>query len=202
MPKHRLLTVTAALATLAGLATASFAQAPSPMEPAPAATPAAPMAAPLVASGDITATLRQSAQFSTFVKALDATNLAGLLQSQPNITVFAPTNAAFDALPAGKFDALMASKTDLQKLMLHHLINAPVPGAKIKGTRGPWPTGAQDLVVLDGGTDGILKADNATIIQADVSPANGTIHVVDQVMIAGSVPATLPTPDAEAEAAP
>lgn len=251
MLKHRLLTATATLAALAGLATTAFAQAPAvttaqsekaaaaatgkastdtpattavqgtaravtqsavnaqttaPEAPAPGAAvspaPVAPMATPLAASGDITATLRQSAQFSTFVKALDTTNLSGLLQNQPNITVFAPTNAAFAALPAGKLDALMANKVELQKLMLHHLINARVPGAKIKGPRGPWPTGAQDQVVLDGGTDGVLKADNATIVQADVSPTNGVIHVVDQVMIAGSVPATLPTPEPPPEAAP
>jgi uncharacterized surface protein with fasciclin (FAS1) repeats len=199
MPKYRLLTAAAALAVLAGLTVPAFAQTPAaPAAPAVAATPAA--SPNLVASGDVASTLRQSAQFTTFVQALDATNLAGLLQNQPNITIFAPTNAAFAALPAGQLDSLMANKPALQKLLLHHLINARVPGAKIKGTRGPRPTGAQDQVVLDGGGD-VLKADNATVIQADVTPSNGIIHVVDQVMIAGSVPATLPEPPA-AEAAP
>ncbi len=162
---------------------------------APAATPA-PAAAPggkLVASGDIAATLRQSPDFTTFVKALDTTNLASLLQAQPNLTVFAPTNAAFAALPAGRLDALMADKTALQKLLLHHIINAPVPSTKIKGARGPIPSGAGDTIIIDGSAD-VLKADNANIVQADVIASNGTIHVVDAVLIAGSVPATLPEP--------
>ena len=161
------------------------------------ATAAAPMAAgpKLVASGDTTATLRLNSDFSTFVKALDATNLASMLQTRPSMTVFAPTNAAFAALPPGKLDALMANKADLQKLLLHHIINAPVPGSKIKGSRGPIPSGAGDIIVIDGSAD-VLKADNANIVQADVASANGTIHVVDQVLIAGSVPATLPEPSA------
>ena len=180
------------------------AQATAPAAAPPAA--AAPTAAPggkLVASGDIAATLRQSPDFTTFVKALDATNLAALLQQQPNLTVFAPTNAAFAALPPGRLDALMADKAALQKLLLHHIINAPVPSTKIKGARGPVPSGAGDPVVIDGSGD-VLKVDNANIVQADVVASNGTIHVVDAVLIAGSVPATAPEPAAEAapEAAP
>ncbi|MGH6911687.1 MAG: fasciclin domain-containing protein, partial [Phenylobacterium sp.] len=152
--------------------------------------------AKLVASGDMASTLRQSPDFTTFVKALDATNLASLIQTRPGMTVFAPTNAAFAALPPGKLDALMADKAGLQKLLLHHIINAAVPGSKIKGSRGPVPSGAGDPIVLDGSGEP-LKADNANIIQADVMASNGTIHVVDQVLIAGSVPATLPEPAAE-----
>ena len=141
-------------------------------------------------------------QFTVFVKALDATNLAGLLQKQPNITIFAPTDAAFAALPAGDLDKMMADKAGLQKLLIHHLINAPVPSSKIKGTRGPWPTGAGDKMVLDGSTDGVLKADNGVIIQADVAALNGTVHVVDHVLIAGSVPEVLPQPEPEAAPPP
>jgi uncharacterized surface protein with fasciclin (FAS1) repeats len=152
--------------------------------------------AKLVASGDMASTLRQSPDFTSFMKALDATNLASLIQTRPNMTVFAPTNAAFAALPPGKLDALMADKAGLQKLMLHHIINAPVPGSKIKGSRGPVPSGAGDAIVLDGSGEP-LKADNANIIQADVVASNGTIHVVDQVLMAGSVPATLPETAAE-----
>jgi uncharacterized surface protein with fasciclin (FAS1) repeats len=165
------------------------------------ATAPAASGAKLVASGDMASTLRQSPDFTTFVKALDATNLASLIQTRPNMTVFAPTNAAFAALPPGKLDALMADKPGLQKLLLHHIINAPVPGSKIKGSRGPVPSGAGDPIVLDGSGEP-LKADNANIIQADVVASNGTIHVVDQVLMAGSVPATLPEPAAEATPEP
>ena len=194
MTLHRLLSAAAAVSLIAGVALAQ-----TPAAPAAAAATASPK---LVAAGDITTSLRLNGQFTVFVKALDATNLAGLLQKQPNITIFAPTDAAFAALPAGDLDKMMADKAGLQKLLIHHLINAPVPSSKIKGTRGPWPTGAGDKMVLDGSTDGVLKADNGVIIQADVAAQNGTVHVVDHVLIAGSVPEVLPQPEPEAAPPP
>lgn len=209
MPIHRLLTAAAAVSLIAGAAMAQT-PAPAPAPPAPTATPATPAtpapatpAAPgakLVPNGDLITTLRSSGQFNTFVKALDATNLSSLLQKSPALTVFAPTDAAF---PQSKLDTMMADKTALQKTLLHYIINARVDSSKIKGAHGPVPSGAGDQIVLDGTTD-MLKADNANIIQPDVMTSNGVIHVIDQLMIPGSVPATLPEPPAEAapEAAP
>ena len=194
MTIQRLLAAAAAVSLLAGAAHAQ----------APAAAPVA-AAAKLAVNGDSMTTLRTSAQFTTLVKAIDAANLGALFQDRTrSLTLFAPTDAAFAALPAGQLDKMIAdpTKADLRKLLLHHVIAAPVPSTKVKGTRGPWPSGGGDHIVLDGSTDGVLKADNATIIQADVTTSNGTIQVVDQVMIAGSVPEALPEPMAQAAPAP
>jgi uncharacterized surface protein with fasciclin (FAS1) repeats len=193
MPIHRLLTAAAAVSLISLVSGAAMAQAPAT---APAA--AAP-GAKLVPHGDLITTLRLNAQFSTFVKALDATNLSALLKSSPGLTVFAPTDAAF---PQSKLDSLMADKPGLQKMLLHYIINAKIDSSKIKGAHGPVPSGAGDQIVLDGSTEGVLKADNATITQADVVTSNGVIHVVDALMVAGSVPATLPAPAPEATPAP
>jgi uncharacterized surface protein with fasciclin (FAS1) repeats len=202
LPAHHFLVAAAAVSLIAG---AAAAQTTAPAAPA-AATSAAPvpLAKPLVANTDSMTTLRLNGQFNTLVKALDATNLASLLQQPRNLTLFAPTDAAFAALPAGELDKMLAdpTKAQLQKLLLHHIINAPVLSAKIKGTRGPWPSGAGDHIVLDGSTDGVLKADNAFIVQSDVTTSNGAIQVVDQVMIAGSVAEANPTPAPAAAAAP
>jgi uncharacterized surface protein with fasciclin (FAS1) repeats len=195
MPIYRLLTATAAVSLIAG---AALAQAPAPAA-APAATPApAATGGKLVATGDLITTLKLNADFSNFVKALDATNLSSLLKSSPGLTVFAPTNAAFTQ---AKLDSMMADKNGLQKFLLHYIINAKVDSSKIKGSHGPVPSGAGDQIVLDG-TGPMLKADNANIIQPDVMTSNGVIHVVDALMVAGSVPAALPTPPAEEAAAP
>ena len=190
MTIQRLLAAAAAvsLLTLTSMGSVAHAQAPA-------------AAAKLAANGDSMTTLRTSTQFTTLVKALDAANLSALFQDRSrSLTLFAPTDAAFAALPAGQLDKMIAdpTKADLRKLLLHHVVNAAVPASKIKGTRGPWPTGAGDRMVLDGSAEGVLKADNATIVQSDVATSNGTIQVVDQVMIAGSVPETLPEPAAEA----
>jgi uncharacterized surface protein with fasciclin (FAS1) repeats len=180
MTIQRLLTAAAAIA-LVGLAAPAFAQTPEP-------TPAPAGGAKVVASGDLIQTVKASGQFTTFLKAADATNLTAVLAKSPNLTLFAPTDAAFAALPPGKLDALMADKAGLQKLLTHHIINARVDSSKIKGAKGPVPSVAGDKIELDGSGD-TLKADNATITQADVMASNGILQVVDQVMIAGSVPA-------------
>jgi len=184
MTIHRLLAAAAAISLTAG---AAWAQAP---------------ATKLVANGDIMTTLRTATGFTTFVKALDATNLASLLQKQPGITVFAPTDAAFAALPPGELDKMMADKPGLQKLLVYHLINAKIDSTKIKGARGPVPAGSGDKIVLDGSTEGVMKAENATIIQADVAASNGLIQVVDQVMKPNSVPEVVAQPEPEAAPAP
>lgn len=187
----RLLTATAALSLIAG---AAMAQAPAP---ATAPAPAATTGGKLVPTGDLITTLKLNADFSNFVKALDLTNLSALLKSSPGLTVFAPTNAAFTQ---AKLDSLSGDKTALQKMLLHYIINAKVDSSKIKGSHGPVPSGAGDQIVLDG-TGPVLKADNANITQPDVMTSNGVIHVVDALMVAGSVPAALPPPPAEATAA-
>jgi uncharacterized surface protein with fasciclin (FAS1) repeats len=188
MTLHRLLAAAAAVSLIAGAAAAQ--------------TPAAAPGVQLVANGDIMTTLRTSGQFSTFVKALDATNLSSLLQKQPNITVLAPTNAAFAALPPGELDKLMADKPGLQKLLVYHLINARIDSSKIKGARGPVPAGSGDKIVLDGSTEGVLKVENATIIQSDVAASNGLIQVVDQVLKPNSVPEVVAQAEPEAAPAP
>lgn len=195
MPIYRLLTAAAAISLISG---AALAQTPA----APAAPAAAPAAAggKLVPNGDLITTLRSSSQFTVFVKALDAVNLSALLKSSPGLTVFAPTDAAF---PQSKLDPMLADKTALQKMLLHYIINAKIDSSKIKGAHGGLPTGAGDKIVVDGtAPDGTLKADNATIIQPDVMASNGVIHVIDAMLIPGSVPETLPQEQPQAEAAP
>jgi uncharacterized surface protein with fasciclin (FAS1) repeats len=154
--------------------------------PAPAAASGYSKIAP---SGDIVQTLQASGQFKTFIKGLDATNLTPVLKQQPHLTVFAPTDAAFAAY--GDPAKLLADLPTLQKLLLHHVINAEVDSGKFKGAHGGVASGAGDKIVLDGTSD-TLKADQANILQADVHATNGYINVVDQVLKAGSVPEAVP----------
>jgi len=161
---------------------AGEATAATPAVPATPAAPAAGGAVKVAAAGDIIETARASGQFTTFLKAVDATSLTSVLKTNKGLTVFAPTDAAFAALPTGKLDALMADKTALQKLLTHHVVNASVESSKIKGAKGPVNSVANDPIVLDGSTD-VLTADGATIIQADIRATNGILHVVDKVLM-------------------
>lgn len=190
MTIQRLMTATAAAALSVAFAAPALAQATAPMTPvkpvvaapAAAAAPALAAAAQVVAAGDIVETAKASGQFTTFLKAVEATNLTGVLKTNKGLTVFAPTDAAFAALPTGKLDALMADKAALQKLLTHHVVNAPVESSKIKGAKGPVTSVANDSIELDGSTD-VLTADGATIVQADIRATNGILHVVDKVLM-------------------
>jgi uncharacterized surface protein with fasciclin (FAS1) repeats len=194
MPLNRLLTAAAAIA-LIGAAAPANAQTPSAQTPA-----AAPLAKPVVANGDLLDTLKLNGQFTTFTGGVDATNLGGLLKANKNLTVFAPTDAAFAAMPAADLAALKANKTAMQKFILHHIVNAPIPSTKIKGAKGLLDTGAQDKMLIDGSDPGgALKVDGGTIVQADLQTGSGLLQVVDHVLIAGQGDMTMPAP-AEAAA--
>lgn len=156
---------------------------------APAAAAAPAQSVHIAPAGDIIQTLQAGGQFTTLIKALNATNLTPVLKNNKGLTIFAPTDAAFAAyMPT---DKLMADLPGLQKLLVHHIINAEVDSSKFKGAHGPVNDGAGGKIVLDG-VGAIMKADQADILQADVRAANGLIFVVDQVLKAGSVPETLP----------
>lgn len=182
MTLNRLLSAAAVAALIASpaLAQTTATGAEASAQPSTAAAQVAP-------AGDLIDTLKAAGQFSTFIKGADATNLTGLLKSNKNLTVFAPTDAAFQALPAAELQKLQTDKTAMQKFILHHVINAPVDSSKIKGARGPVPSGAGDQILLDGSDEaGVLKADGATIVQADIRTNSGLLHVVDRVLAPGA----------------
>jgi uncharacterized surface protein with fasciclin (FAS1) repeats len=183
---NRLLIATAAVAALA--AGAAFAQAPA--APADAAPPAAAMAAPaaptvpLTPHGDIDETLKASGQFTILVKALDATGLTAVVKSAGPLTVLAPTDAAFQALPPDQLASLMKpdNAAQLQAILTYHVINASVPPAKITGSKGPIPTVAGPTVQIDG-TGAPIKINDATVV-AQAAVSNGQIYAVDKVLMA------------------
>ena len=163
-------------------------------------TPTAIATSNVVAKGDIVETLKADGHFKTFIKALDAANMTSVLKTNKNLTVFAPTDAAFAALPAGELDRLLKSPAELQKLMTYHVINATVDSGKIKGAKGGVKTVAGQDLILDG-SGAQLMANTADIIQADVRATNGTVHVVDAVLSPATAPTLAATTGATTDAA-
>jgi uncharacterized surface protein with fasciclin (FAS1) repeats len=176
----------AALAVIALAAPLAVSAQDAPV-PAIVAPPPAATAAPVSPSGDIITTAQTSGQFGTLLKALDASNLTAVLKNNPGLTVFAPTDAAFAALPAGELDRLLtpANAGELQKILTYHVINARVDSTKIKGAKGEVKTVEGTSVMLDGSTDA-MTIDGANIVQADVMATNGLVHVIDRVLIPGA----------------
>jgi uncharacterized surface protein with fasciclin (FAS1) repeats len=181
MITQRLLTAAAAVALMTGFAHAQDAAAPA--APAPAAS------SPVVAKGDLIQTAEASGQFTTFLKAVGAVNLTSVLKTNQNLTLFAPTDAAFAALPAGQLDKLMLPENGpmLQKVLTYHLINAKVDSSKIKGAKGEVNSVEGSPLLLDG-SGATPMVDTATITQTDVMATNGVLHVVDKVLIPKDVP--------------
>ncbi|PIB92668.1 fasciclin domain-containing protein [Caulobacter sp. FWC2] len=181
MITQRLLTAAAAVALMTGFAHAQDAAAPA--APAPAAS------SPVVAKGDLIQTAEASGQFTTFLKAVGAVNLTSVLKTNQNLTLFAPTDAAFAALPAGELDKLMLPENGpmLQKVLTYHLINAKVDSTKIKGSKGEVKSVEGSPLLLDG-SGAAPMVDTATITQTDVMATNGVLHVVDKVLIPKDVP--------------
>lgn len=160
----------------------------------PAATASVPPSPDLMASGDIAATLKGSTHFTILVKALDESNLTPVLKSTPGLTLFAPTDEAFNALPPAQLAALMETKNAplLQKILTYHLVNASIDSSKIKGAKGPVASVEGGKLNIDG-SGSPLKVDGADIIQSDVKASNGLIQVVDKVLMPTDV--TVPMAD-------
>ncbi len=149
---------------------------------APAATDAA------AAAGDIVAVASSNPDFSTLVAAVAAAGLVETLQGPGPFTVFAPTNAAFDALPAGLVDALLLPENVdvLTQILTYHVLPAKVMAADVT---------AGDVATVQGGTltittDGGVKVGEANVTATDVEASNGVIHVIDQVLVPEGVDVT------------
>ena len=192
MTLHRLLMTAAAALAFAGSALAQPAAAPAapPAAAAPAAPPA--MSMTIAPAGDIADTLKASGQFTILVKALDASNLTSVLKTAGPLTILAPTDAAFNALPAGQLANLMKieNAAQLQALLTYHLINAGVPTSKIQGSKGPISTVAGTPVQIDGTGSMIMVNDASVVGHAVVS--NGDIYAIDKVLTPGGAAAAAP----------
>ena len=128
--------------------------------------------------------------FSTVIAAATAADLGGTLSGPGPFTVFAPTDEAFAALPAGVLDALLLpeNKAALAKILTYHVLPGKVLAADV--TDGDVATVEGQNVTLST-ADGVT-VNGAKVIQADVMASNGVIHVIDTVILPPDVdPAAL-----------
>lgn len=131
---------------------------------------------------------------STLVTAVTEADLVDTLSGEGPFTVFAPTNAAFDALPAGTLDTLLADPSgDLTKILKLHVISGAVDSkAAIAAAGGTVDTlGGPVSIELDGDK---LVVGGATVITADIKASNGIIHVIGAVITAPATDAPTSVP--------
>ncbi len=124
--------------------------------------------------------------FSTLVTAVSEAGLADTLSGEGPFTVFAPTNAAFEALPAGTLDTLLEDPTGaLTDILKLHVISGDVDSAAATAAVGTCveTLGGKVLIGQDGDN---LTFGGATITDVDIEASNGTIHVIDGVVTEAS----------------
>jgi uncharacterized surface protein with fasciclin (FAS1) repeats len=168
--------------------------APMPV-PEAAADVTADMAAPAAEQNDVVDLAIGSPDHSTLVSAVQAAGLVDTLKGAGPFTVFAPVNAAFDALPAGTVDTLLKpeSKGDLTTVLTYHVVAGNVDAAALTqqieagggtATLKTVQGGELKAQLADGGvtlTD--AKGNTAKVTTADLKATNGVIHVVDKVLM-------------------
>lgn len=130
---------------------------------------------------DIVAIASGNEDFSTLVAAVAAAGLVEVLQGEGPFTVFAPTNDAFAALPAGLVDKLLLeeNKDVLVKILTYHVVSGAVLAADVTAGEVPSVEGQNITVTTEGG----VMVNNANVIATDVIASNGVIHVIDAVIL-------------------
>ena len=172
-----------ALISLPVLVQAQATQETSPN--APTSEPAAAPASEGVITGQtqtIVAVASTNDNFSTLKAALEAAELTETLAGKGPFTVFAPTNAAFEALGKEKVEALLKpeNKDKLIKVLTYHVVPGQVMSTELKSGKTKTVEGAEVMVMVK---DGKVKVNNAQVTQADVKASNGVIHVIDTVLL-------------------
>ncbi|MEG4235470.1 fasciclin domain-containing protein [Microcoleus sp. Pol11C3] len=151
--------------------------------PAPMASPK-PMAspAPMAATKDIVAIASGDAHFKTLTKALTAAGLVTTLRGKGPFTVFAPTDAAFAALPTGTLDDLLkpANKAKLTKILTYHVVPGAVLSTSLKSGDVKSVEGSSLNVAVSAGK---VTVSGANVVKADIKASNGVIHVIDKVLM-------------------
>jgi len=120
-------------------------------------------------------------EFSTLVTAVQAAGLVETLKGDGPFTVFAPTNEAFAALPAGTVEGLLEDPEALANILTYHVVPGAVTSDQLAGQRLSVATVQGDNVHIDG-TNGVT-VEGANVIQADIIASNGVIHVIDSVLL-------------------
>ena len=132
-------------------------------------------------TGNVLDTCAANGSFKTFGTAVEKAGLSDTLRGPGPFTLFAPTDAAFDKLPAGRLETLFKpeNKAELASILNYHVVN----GRKSAGDVGKWENArtvhGQDAPIKM--TDGKWSIDGAKVTAADIGSGNGVIHGIDKV---------------------
>jgi len=130
---------------------------------------------------DIVDTAVDAGSFTTLVAAVQAAGLVETLKGEGPFTVFAPTDEAFAALPAGTVEGLLADIPALTDILLYHVVAGKVMAADVANLTSATTVQGSDLAIVV--EDGKVMINGVNVITTDIETSNGVIHVIDAVLI-------------------
>ena len=155
----------------------------APLAQASPAGNAAQATRPDAPAADIVDTAVAAGQFKTLAAALQAAGLVDTLKGPGPFTVFAPTDAAFAALPAGTVESLLKpeNREKLTAVLTYHVVPGRYPAARVAGLDGAATVNGGSVEIRS--ANGGVTVDGARVTQADIAASNGVIHVIDKVLM-------------------
>ena len=133
---------------------------------------------------DIVDTAIAAGSFKTLVAAVQAADLVDVLKGDGPYTVFAPTDEAFAKLPAGALQSLLDNPEQLKQVLLYHVVPGNVKAEQVVNLDSATTAQGSDVSIQV--ADGSVMIDGAKVVTPDIETANGTIHVIDTVILPAS----------------
>jgi len=131
---------------------------------------------------DIIETAVGAGTFATLATALTEADLITTLKGTGPFTVFAPTDAAFQKLPAGTVEKLLKNKPALKRVLLSHVVSGRVMASDVvKLKEAKTVEGSNVAIKVENGS--VYVADTSKVVTADVKASNGVIHIIDHVIV-------------------
>lgn len=128
----------------------------------------------------IVETAQEAGQFSTLLAAVEAAGLVDVLSGEGPFTVFAPTDAAFAAIPEDQLAAILADTELLTAILTYHVVSGKVMAADVVNLTSATTVQGSDITITV--SDGGVQVDGANVVVTDIEASNGVIHVIDAVI--------------------
>ena len=134
-------------------------------------------------SNDILGVAKKAGSFTTLIAAVEAAGLTGALQGDGPFTILAPTDDAFAALPKGTVETLLKKENlgKLKEILTYHALSGSISAGDALNAKSAETLNGQKVKFAI--EDGSLKVNGATIRSTDIECENGTIHVIDAVLL-------------------
>jgi uncharacterized surface protein with fasciclin (FAS1) repeats len=145
-----------------------------------AAQTATPSAVARKGPRDIVDIAIAAGNLTTFIAALQATDLITTLKGAGPFTVFAPTDDAFNKLPAGTVEELLKDKAKLASILSYHVISTKLLSKDVRSTDNTTLQGTTIKVVS---ANGGVNVNDGRVTKADIEATNGLIHAIDTVLM-------------------